>query len=150
MVEYDKCTKRNPEPFAVNIKQRIYVLMLPLIKSWINIFCTVVVYISNLPKKYKKPYRLDFTFAQYYLQCHSYVSNYWDIPKFWLHPKTQRKYNLRLEISNQRHDQKKGYEAHQMYNAQLKGISKKDILFLSSCNTSMIGRSLFFRNILHL
>ena len=42
-----------------------------------------------------------------------------------MHPKTQRKYNLRLEISNQRHDQKKGYEAHQMYNAQLKGISKK-------------------------
>ena len=37
----------------------------------------------------------------------------------------QRKYNLRLEISNQRHDQKKVYEAYQMYNAQLKGISKK-------------------------
>ena len=35
-----------------------------------------------------------------------------------------KKYNLRLEISNQRHDQKKGYEAHQMYNAQLKRISK--------------------------
>ena len=76
---------------------------------------------------------IDWTLPshKYYLQCHSYVSNYWDIPKFWLHPKTQRKYNLRLEISNQRHDQKKGYEAHQMYNAQLKGISKKYTLSIN-------------------